>query len=316
MDFKKVVIGWLSVVAIGVSAAAVYSYTVEQNNEPNQGVFAISPSRVEVEVEPGQTVTQRIIVANRLGRPAKFLVSVEAFVGSQDPDGGVVFSGSNSPLSATSWLKPELSEFTLQEGERIFFNIDVNAPSDASPGGHYGAVFFESQPLDSGDQGANVKLITRVGSLLLINVKGLVNEQGRITQFTTKKFKTKGPIDFDLIFSNYGNTHQAPHGFIEIKNIFGTVVGKVPVEAWYVLPDSQRRKQVSWEKEWLWGYYTATAKITHGRTTVSTEQATINFIILPWRVIGLIFLSLVVLWWLWRKYFSRLRINLQPSSKD
>lgn len=316
MDFRKWVIGWLSIVAISVSAATVYSYTVEQNKEPNQGVFAISPSRVEIEVEPGQTTTQQVIVANRLGRAVKFLVSVEAFTGSQDPDGSVVFSGPNSPLSATSWITPEVSEFTLQEGERIFFNITVATPSDANPGGHYGAVFFESQPLDNGNEGANVKLITRVGSLLLINVKGPVNEQGRITQLSTNKFQTKGPVDFDLIFANSGNTHQAPYGLIEVKNIFGTVVGKLPVEAWYVLPDSQRRKKVTWEKDWLWGYYTATAKITHGRTTVSTEQATINFVVLPWRVAGLILLSLIALWWLWYKYFSRIRIKLQPPPPD
>ena len=55
-------------------------------------------------------------------------------------------------------------------GERKI-NFSVNPPSDALPGGHYGAIFLNNPESTSADANS-VKMVRRAGVLLLVNVPG------------------------------------------------------------------------------------------------------------------------------------------------
>lgn len=301
----------LLVALLGLTAAGSASaYQLLTQEEPSLGLFTISPSRVEVSVTPGGETVQPVTVINKLGRQAKFTVSVQAFEGSRDPAQTVVFTDDSSPWSAARWISPELQEFTLEQGQRMVFNITLRPPADIPPGGRYGAVLIDSRANDA-EGGTQVKLITRVGALLLVRVAGPVDERGRLTEFTAPRLLSSGPVDFSLAFENEGNIHQQPQGRIDIRNVFGTVVGTVPVEGWYVLPQAIRRTTARWDRTWLWGPYTATAEISHGRDTVGYVQATVRFWVLPWRVILIGLLAVVALWLVWRKYLSRLEIRVK-----
>lgn len=301
----------LLVVSVGVAlAGAASAYQLITQEEPTLGVFTVSPSRVEVSVTPGGETIQPITVVNKLGRPAKFTVSVQAFEGSRDPAQTVVFTEDSSPWAASRWVTPELQEFTLEHGQRMTFNISLRPPADLPPGGRYGAVLIDSQSSDA-DSGTQVKLITRVGALLLVRVAGPVDERGRLTEFSAPRVLSSGPVDFKLAFENEGNIHQQPYGRIEVRNVFGTLVGTVPVEPWYVLPQAIRETTARWDRTWLWGPYSATAEVSHGRDTVGHAQATVRFWVLPWRLMLIVLLGVVALWLVWKKYLSRLEFRLK-----
>ncbi len=297
--------------ALAVGSGVAHGASTSTVNAPANGMFSVSPARQEIEIEPGATVTKYIDVVNRLGRPSRYVVEVNPFVAGAPGDGGVEVPLVEPPNSAVSWIRPELDEFILQDGERLKMAVKVSAPANAGAGGHYAGVFISSHSLEKPLPTSNINVVTRVGSLFLINVKGDVVEAGRISQFSAPRVHTRlSPVTFDVAFKNEGTTHVAPHGTVEVSNLFGTRVAVLPVEAWYVLPQSERSRQVTWDRRWLWGPYRATLNLTYGRADDLNADASILIWAAPWRMVAIVLLALIAFWLLWRQYLSRIHISL------
>ncbi len=305
----------LSLAAVGAALVAgsgvAHGAVTSTVNATANGMFSVSPARQELEIEPGATVTKYIDVVNRLGRPSRYVVEVNPFVAGSPSDGGVEVPLVEPPNSAVSWLRPEVDEFILQDGERLKMAVTVTAPTNAAAGGHYAGVFISSHSLEKPLPTSNINVVTRVGALFLINVKGDVVESGRISQFTAPRVHTRmSPITFGIAFSNEGTTHVIPHGTVEVRNLFGTRVAVLPVEAWYVLPQSERSREVVWDRRWLWGPYRATLNLTYGRAEDLKATAGLVIWAAPWRMVAIVLLALVAFWLLWKQYLSRIHISL------
>lgn len=301
---------------LAASFNVVHAATTSTVNAPANGTFSVSPARQEMEIEAGQTVTRYIDVVNRLGRPSRYELEVDPFIAGSPTDGGVVVPNEEPPNSAVSWIQPEVDQFILQDGERIRVAVRISAPTNAAAGGHYAGVFFSSYSLDRPLPTTNINVVTRVGALFLINVKGDVVEAGRISQFSVPGVHTRvEPVKFSISFRNEGTTHVIPHGAIEVKNMFGSRVALLPVEAWYVLPQSERSREVVWDRSWLWGPYRAKLTLTYGRAGDQVATAETIIWALPWRMVAIVLLALVAAWLLWRRYLSRIQISFsQPKA--
>lgn len=300
-----------TLIAVGIPVARAASTSTV--NAPANGTFSVSPARQELEIEPGQTVTRYIDVVNRLGRPSRYVLSVDPFVAGSPNDGGVIVPDEEPVNSAVSWLRPEVDEFILQDGERIRLAVSVAAPANAGAGGHYAGIFFASHSMEEPLTTSNINVITRVGALFLINVKGDVVEAGRVSQFSGPRVHTRmEPVKFNVSFRNEGTTHVVPHGTVEIRNLFGSRVAMLPVEAWYVLPQSERSREVVWDRRWLWGPYRATINLTFGRAGDQVATAETVVWAAPWRMVAIVLLALVAAWLLWKQYLSRLHISFSP----
>ena len=105
--------------------------------------FIISPVNLELNLAPGESTTQQIMIVNRLGKTAKFKILKEDFVGSDDPEKITVFLGDESAgiTSARDWMKPEMEEIVLNHGDRLTLPVNMAVPQNASAGSHYAALF-------------------------------------------------------------------------------------------------------------------------------------------------------------------------------
>ena len=125
--------------------ASAFAYTVEKHDDAVTGQFVISPTKVELDMKPGESGTRDIMVANRTGSTVTIEFSVEDFEGSSDPSQATVFLGEeDSSWGARNWLEPEISSIVLKQGETITFRTKVTVPKNAEPGGHYAALFASS----------------------------------------------------------------------------------------------------------------------------------------------------------------------------
>src|SRR5665811_1832856 len=68
-----------------------------------------------------------------------------------------------------------------------------------------------------------------------------------------KIFYNEKPDGFEIAFKNTGNVHLVPYGTITIKNMFGKVIQTLPVDAYFVLPDSTRYREIMWTKDFSIG---------------------------------------------------------------
>lgn len=261
--------------------------------------FVVGPGKVELEIEPGQSKTVNITVANRMDETRDFALSVEDFSGSRNLSEAVVLLGDEvGPYSLKDFLSFEYPEFELRDGERAVVPVTVSIPTDAQPGGLYGSVIVGTTNRTA-TGGQSSAIVSRLGVLFFVRVPGEVVEEGQLASFSTvedKKVFGDGQVDFRIVYENNGSVHLNPYGYISVKNILGNEVGFIEIEPWFSLPQSLRTREVGWSNQFAFGFYRADLELNRGYGD-QVDSSSISFFVLPWKMvaiaIGIIFVLVV-----------------------
>ena len=308
MKFKKNLIAIL-VASIFLLLPLILFAQVENKAE---GV-TISPPLFEIEFKPGETLTQKIKVTNPVGKQIKVFPSAFDFKAKGETGEPLFLAPSleRRSYSLASWISFSKSFLILEPEEVEDFEYTIKAPQDAEPGGHYGVVFFGTEPPKLEEKDVNqVAIASMVGSLVLAKVPGQIIEKGNLETFSAPKFSFKSPIEFLVRIANIGNIHFKPKGEIRIKNWQGKTIDSVKVntEEGNVLPDSTRRFTPKWEpKTSLFspiGRYKAELKLSYGDSEKELSGELIFWIIPLWFITllaVLIILAVVLIWRFMRK---------------
>lgn len=245
-----------------------------------RGDFQVGPTRFVIELDPGEEKTVEVQLTSREGEPRFYTLSVEDFSVSDDGTDNIQFFGINDgPFSARAWVKPGVPDLSLKHGERAFIPVTVSVPRNASVGDHYSVVLFQREP--KGETQGGFNLISRVGALLLITVKGDVLREGMLQQFLVRKrIYWSLPAQFAVQYRNTGTVHLVPTGHIDIRNLFGITVDDISVQDWYVLRNSTRRRDIVWQPKFALGRYTATLTLNSPGQSSETVE-TVSFWIIP-----------------------------------
>ncbi len=287
--------------SVGVANAADFQISAV-NVEPI-GDFVLEPGKVDVYLEPGETVTRTIFVTSRVPRKMRFKIETEDIKGNQDPVNPVtLLGGERGPNSFKDALLPPKTSFELDLGQRIAIPIQITIPSNASPGGYYAAVIISNEPEKTQTNVGGARVVSRLGALFFIRVKGEVKEEGQLKEIRlagpSRWFHEKGPITFELLFENTGTVHLVPYGIIRVSNIFGEKVGEVPVDAYFSLPSSLRYREVEWKSGFLLGRYTATVDLHRGYKNVPNDivdTQKVVFWVIPKMLLLEIFAALLII---------------------
>lgn len=265
--------------------------------------FVVGPGRFEVQLAPGESKVVEMIVTNRMGSTKRFTLTTEDAVGTDDPTKPIVLLGEDyGPYTLKDFISVEYPEFDLAHGERVRIPVTISLPADADPGGHYGTLLASiiSAPYDQGNPdgaAAASVIVSRIGTLFFITNPGDTEPSAELKEFATvgdKTWFTQGPIAFGIVHENTGQVHLNPYGEIRITNMFGEEVGFVELDPWFVLPQSLRTREVSWNRELLIGRYTAIAQINRGYDDIIDEKVLV-FWVLPWKLMSVVFGGLFII---------------------
>ncbi|MEI7688788.1 MAG: hypothetical protein WCI91_01230 [Candidatus Nomurabacteria bacterium] len=303
-SYKKIAIGTFIVLSLLVSKN-VLAFEKSIVTKDLVGDFVVEPGKTEIYVNPGETSIKAISITNRIDKTTKFKLTTEDMVGTSDPTTTVKLMGDEkSPYSLKNFIIPEISEFSLEPGEKITIPVTVSIPIDSEPRGFYGALIVSNEPtvLEDGkaqEAEGKARLVSRIGALFLLRINGEGKESGSLTDFKIigpkKVFYENRPKGFEIAFKNDGNVHLVPHGKVIIKNILGGSVGEIPVDAYFALPDSTRYREVLWSEGSGLGRYTANLSLYKGYGSENDNAtASIVFWIIPWKILLAIFAGLVI----------------------
>jgi hypothetical protein len=300
----------------------VNAYVIEDLHLADQGTIIVGPGKTEVLLNPGDTYNFEFAVTNVSGMTKIIKLTTEDASGSSDPTEGMRFLGEEKgPYSIKDFIKPEISEVTLLTGQRLRVPVSIVVPEDAEPGGLYGALMAAAYNIDEygkpeiGAATGQVNIITRVASLLFVKVSGTAIEAGFLKDFyADKNFYEKGPVDFKILYENTGNVHVNPYGIVEVKDMLGRLVDSREVEPWFVMPKSDRIRNIKWNSSFLVGKYTAILSLNRGYQDI-VDTKTISFWVIPWKLllIGAIGLILVIWFFVW--IFSHIEWKKKPSKQ-
>ncbi len=275
------------------------------------GDFVVGPGKVDLTIEPGETVVTEMIVTNRTGTPHRFNVTVEDAQGSQDSRTAIVLLGDDrGPYSMKDYVSVPHPSFILEHNERARIPVTISLPTNAEPGGLYGSVLIDTvaidgKPGDTAGTAPQSAIIARIGTLFFITIPGGIEKDGEMKDFSAvpkQIFYQESPINFGVLYENRGSIHLAPYGELRIQNIFNEEVGYVQLDPWFVLPQSLRLREISWERDFMFGRYTATAYINRSYEDIIDEKSFV-FWVLPWKPLALTFAVLFAVFFIFRTFF-------------
>lgn len=268
--------------------------------------FSISPPLIELKTDPGKTVTAKIKLTNVSGGELLIKAQLNDF-GAKNETGepNIIFEDTESTASHSlrQWITSP-APFKLASQETKTLEIPITPPANAEPGGHYAVIRFTGMAPDLEESG--VALSASIGSLVLLQVSGAVNENASAVEFYTANadgnkngFFENGPVMFSLRVKNDGNVHVKPSGTIDIYNGFGQKVDSLQFNGdpndsknapKSVLPNSIRRFDTTWGQGWGFGQYRAVVNASYGDG--KTIQQEVVFWMIPYKlIIGVLLLG-------------------------
>lgn len=322
-------VAWVFLFGFGIPVQAVQIEHLDNLDLIND--FIVGPGKQELLLDPGQVVVKGITVTNRFEKPTKFKLELEDFQGSNSEGSPIQLMGLlKGPYSLKDYIKPETMEFTLQPGDRATVAVQISVPKDAVPGGLYGSLIVTTETdetelaTDPNATKSGVSIKSRIAVLYFVRVKGPVKEDGTMNVFKTDgKFYQKGPIEFTYSFKNNGSVYLNPYGYVEVKNLYGTVVERVKIDPYYVLPGSERIMKKNWDRGFMLGRYKAEIFLNRGYTSNNEEKVVdvidrqvVTFWVMPWKVVVPTLLGIVLLIWLivWIKKNVHINIGQKPQA--
>lgn len=274
--------------------------------------LTVSPTRIEIRGNPGQTLKGEIEIYNEQGENKTFYTSFENFE-SRGDTGAPYFIGAKDGLA--TWMTSE-QKVSIASEERLKVPFEITIPQNAKPGGYFAAEFFGTEQPKSGNPG-DVSIGGKVGVLILLSVNGDVEQAAGLSGFAGKggqRFFTMLPATLEYTFNNKGGDRVVPKGDVTIKNTFRATAVKLLANEreGSVLPGSMRRFGVVWGddaskeklgffaaalvqlKDFHFGWYTADLNLAWGDTPL-TAAASYSFFVFPWQLMVCAFAVFLVL---------------------
>lgn len=256
----------------------------------------VSPLRETMVVDPGKTTSITLHAKNDENDPFFVETSVSAF--TIDPkDGHAIFGAKDS---AVSWIQAPAEPVKLLPHEEKLLTFYVHPHENATPGGHYLALFVARRPTEG-----MIGIGSRVGVLLFLYTSGQVRESMDIQSFdSSNEFYFHSPFRVILRMRNTGDIHTIPQGVVSLQNMFGAVVDRWIVNASKrkVLPGGVFEETYTREKGGIGavGPLNVVANIRYGATG-QPLFANASFWYAPFAAIIFLILLLSICVLLWRK---------------
>lgn len=305
------------VVELEVAPANTVYDTYKREQLPNSNRvfndFVVGPGRFALEIAPGESKTVILNVSNRLGSKRLFRFTTEDMqANNEDTSNATIelLGDAVGPYTIKDYITVPYDRFYIENNQRAVIPVTISIPPDAEPGGFYGSILTEVMPeertADETDMTPSTALVSRIGTLFYVTTPGEIAYEGQLLDFTTvpdKSFFLEGPIDMGLVYENTGSVHLTPYGNVTVKNILGDTVGEVELDPWFVMPKSVRTREISWNREFLFGRYTVTADVERGYDN-SVDTQSLVFWVFPWKILGMAFAG-VFLFFLMLRFILR-----------
>lgn len=280
--------------------------------------LTVSPVRLELSGDPGDTVFGNFKLFNEKDEPLKYYIIFRTF-SAKDETGEPNFPEEQDEFISWVNVSPEVTVPAKDYKELTF---KVNIPKDADPSAHFAAIFASTIPPKNEDNSSTLKITGEVGTLILFRVNGDFKAGADILEFDTKERKnsyTELPVWFYYRFQNSGDNYIKPLGDIIIKNFFGGTTKVIPAnrDKGNILPGSVRKFESAWweaggvknqspdfkpygEPQTFWehvshqwnnfafGKYTATLNLAYEKSSDKTATATTSFWMIPWHLLSVI----------------------------
>lgn len=251
--------------------------------------LVVAPARQTVALDAGKSESLQIKFFNESISPISGNLKVVDFIVTESNGAPVLLE--NQP---NDWIKLPYDKAVIPSGDVLKVNFKVEVPKNATPGGRYAAIIFETVgQLQSGESESSSAVSSRIVGLVSIRVNGPVVESAFVNIFRLPKFLEFGkiPVYFEIL--NKGGYHINPKGQVTLTNWMGKEIEKVTIEDINIFPNAKRIYETKLGETWMFGKYKVNLVASYGDQgkTVLAE----NFVwVIPVTVIVIIIFSILI----------------------
>ncbi len=277
-----------------ISLGLLFTAKVIFAQEQPRTITMVPPS-TDRQLDAGSTTEGKLKLINDSNTALTFTASIKDFI-VEDNQGTPKILPDNTlapKYSAAAWVAVTPSSFTIPAGKSQEISYFVQVPSDARPGGRYAAVVYEPTDIIN-VKGTGAGVNTQLASLFYIRVNGPIAEKANVKRFFANPFQEFGPVSISTEITNSSDYHIRPKGNIVVKNLFGQVSASQPLEEHNIFPGADLVYTNNLGKKLMLGRYTVSLNATYGSDNNLPLTAVASFIVLPWKLAGIVALVIVV----------------------
>lgn len=228
--------------------------------------IGISPGRVNLNAQPGETVTTTVDVITGAGATQQIAVDVSDW--TLDAAGDLVLLPVGQAGGAGAWITPEADAFEIAGGTSRPFRVSVTVPDRQDVAGTYPAmVLFAVVPPASAREGVAVVTTTQIAFTVYVTIAGTETSGSRLSDMY---FDPDAGIV--LTIANEGNTVMRLGGRVELRDETGAVRYTLPLDDVPVLRESEQDVSVALPPDVEPGFYVALALVEDSRGGLLTGQ--------------------------------------------
>lgn len=239
--------------------------------------------------DPGQTIKDKVVVANKTGKPLSFrLYAADAYNTARD-GGFAVRTVKEKQRGVGAWARPARSRVTVPAHGTVTVPFTLKVPEKAEPGDHPGALVALDERVDTGDGTFQVGVQRAVGARIYLRVGGPTVPAIAVEKVHIAHHQPLVPgigdstATISYTLHNTGNVTLNPKVRLRAQGLFGRTLlsrglTRIPSE---LLPGQRVRLTEPWygAPQLEWGDVKLTASAPGTR-----ESASASFFALPWLV--------------------------------
>lgn len=249
--------GLLVGLLLSVSGAQwVNAATTRSQAETANESITMSPVSQHYQLDAGQSLSDELTIVNDGDSGYTFNLYASPYSVNDDsyePD----FSSERKNTDVDDWVEFAKSSYYIEAGQTLKVGYTITVPRNASPGGHYGVLFAETEAAKL-TGGTGVERKKRVGAIVYATVNGTYESGGRLANLTVPSLQFRTPLFSEISIQNTGNSDFATKTSFLITDAFGRKKYEVSKD-YQVLPESTRKIRLEWPQATSFGLYKVTA---------------------------------------------------------
>jgi uncharacterized membrane protein len=281
---------------------------------PSDGIGEDGRSWIELELNPGDTVEEHLLVRNLSLTPVTFHLSAADGYFTDTGRFNMLTSDKES-VDAGTWVEIQ-DTVEVPAGADVIVPFTLTVPDDATPGDHPAGV---AAGIRSGSDD-EVGIESRVGFRVMTRVAGELDpgvsaEASASYSGSWHPFEP-GRLDVAYTVENTGNTRLSIAPRISVSALFGLVSFAADGPAIdEIAPGESRSSSVSFPSVWPLFVHAVDLQATATAVSddlalgsVSPGTASSSTVAVPWTQLAVLVIAVLLLWALWRGHRRRERL--------
>lgn len=208
--------------------------------------LGVYPPVIQATTLPPTVIKPKITISNKTDSELNLLIRLKPFRPTGKGDGSITYPNSTSlpeylifPLTKIYDGENSINSISLRPKETKDLTIQIDIDRDTPLADYYFSVLFISDS-ESEKEEQNIKIPAGIATNVILAVGQNRSKSIKIESFKAPKIVGSGPVPFTVLIKNSGEHLITPSAKIEVKNMFGKIVGTVPLLPEYVLSSSTR----------------------------------------------------------------------------